>query len=372
MPMATSTTSSTTAWFDTAVNQLPDRGRARWTSMVAPTIGLVVETHCNYFDSLAFPQQYRGRTARRAARPFQLGALRELACSPPARPRPALHAGHFVHVYVDRDRHAGRSTCPNCLARRYQKALEGLHRCEPLRPADHRNKALPSTTAITSAPFDACLSAPSRCRARPSSTSCSVASRAPSGTNTQPWQVACAHRRCAKHQLCASASWRCFNEPAVAAPRISEEYAYYPSAVGVALYRPAPQGGLGSVRPAGHRQGRQGPHARSSMAATTLFFDAPVGLIFTIDRVMKQGSWLDYGMFLQNIMIAARGHAACDTCPQAAFTQYHRLIAEAVAGSAPERDAGLRHGAGRMPIRQAIENTSGQRARAGRGLHAIS
>jgi hypothetical protein len=36
------------------------------------------------------------------------------------------------------------------------------------------------------------------------------------------------------------------------------------------------------------------------------FFDAPVGMIFTIDRVMEQGSWLDYGMFLENIMVAAR------------------------------------------------------------------
>src|SRR5437773_54923 len=55
------------------------------------------------------------------------------------------------------------------------------------------------------------------------------------------------------------------------------------------------------------------------------FFDAPVGLIFTIDRVMQQGSWLDFGMFLQNIMIAARGRGL-DTCPQAAFTQFHQII----------------------------------------------
>jgi nitroreductase len=40
---------------------------------------------------------------------------------------------------------------------------------------------------------------------------------------------------------------------------------------------------------------------------------------------MEQGSWLDYGMFLQNIMVAARGRGL-DTCPQAAFTQYHRII----------------------------------------------
>jgi nitroreductase len=56
------------------------------------------------------------------------------------------------------------------------------------------------------------------------------------------------------------------------------------------------------------------------------FFDAPVGLIFSIDRLMRQGSWLDYGMFLQNIMVAARARGL-DTCPQAAFTQWHRIIA---------------------------------------------
>ncbi len=64
------------------------------------------------------------------------------------------------------------------------------------------------------------------------------------------------------------------------------------------------------------------------------FFDAPVGLIFTIDRVMRQGSWLDYGMFLQSIMVAARGRGL-DTCPQAAFTQFHRIITEHV-GAAPD------------------------------------
>jgi nitroreductase len=57
------------------------------------------------------------------------------------------------------------------------------------------------------------------------------------------------------------------------------------------------------------------------------FFGAPVGLIFTIERVMEKGSWLDYGMFLQNIMVAARGRGL-DTCPQAAFTQYHKIIAD--------------------------------------------
>jgi nitroreductase len=65
------------------------------------------------------------------------------------------------------------------------------------------------------------------------------------------------------------------------------------------------------------------------------FFDAPVGLMFTIDRVMRQGSWLDYGMFLQSVMVAARGRGL-DTCPQAAFMQFHRIIGEHI--GAPENE----------------------------------
>ena len=42
---------------------------------------------------------------------------------------------------------------------------------------------------------------------------------------------------------------------------------------------------------------------------------------------MQQGSWLDYGMFLENVMVAARARGL-HTCPQAAFTKFHRIIAE--------------------------------------------
>jgi len=48
-------------------------------------------------------------------------------------------------------------------------------------------------------------------------------------------------------------------------------------------------------------------------------------MMFTIDRIMGQGSWLDFGMFLQGVMVAARG-LGLDTCPQAAWTPFHRLI----------------------------------------------
>lgn len=150
-----------------------------------------------------------------------------------------------------------------------------------------------------------------------------VAARAPSGTNTQPWKV----------YVLTGQARTALSEAILAVhldPELSrqhtEEYAYYPREwvspfidrrrkVGWDLYSL-----LGLTRD--NKEGMAAQHARNFR-----FFDAPVGLIFTIDRVMEQGSWLDYGMFLQNIMVAARGRGL-DTCPQAAFTQYHRIIAE--------------------------------------------
>jgi LAO/AO transport system ATPase len=61
-----------------------------------------------------------------------------------------------------------------------------------------------------------------------------------------------------------------------------------------------------------------------------LFFDAPVGLIFTIDRRLERGSLIDYGMFLQNVMIAARAHGL-DTCPQASWMELPQVVARELA-----------------------------------------
>ena len=148
-----------------------------------------------------------------------------------------------------------------------------------------------------------------------------VAARAPSGTNIQPWQVyvltGAAKQRLSDAILAAHA------DPQLAAQH-TEEYAYYPREwvtpyierrrkVGWDLYAL-----LGLTRE--NRAGMSAQHGRNYR-----FFDAPVGFIFTIDRILEQGSWLDYGMFLQNIMVAARGRGLA-TCPQAAFTQYHRII----------------------------------------------
>ncbi len=149
-----------------------------------------------------------------------------------------------------------------------------------------------------------------------------VAGRAPSGTNTQPWKVYVLQGE--RKQQLSSAILAAHNDPALAKQH-TEEYAYYPREwvspyvdrrrkVGWDLYAL-----LGLTRD--NKAGMAAQHGKNYE-----FFGAPVGLIFTIDRIMEQGSWLDYGMFLQNIMVAARGRGL-DTCPQAAFTQYHRIIA---------------------------------------------
>jgi nitroreductase len=55
------------------------------------------------------------------------------------------------------------------------------------------------------------------------------------------------------------------------------------------------------------------------------FFEAPVGLMFTIARVLGRGSLMDYGMFLQNIMVAARARGL-HTCPQAAWDEFATVV----------------------------------------------
>ena len=66
-------------------------------------------------------------------------------------------------------------------------------------------------------------------------------------------------------------------------------------------------------------------HLIAQHARNYAFFDAPVGLIFSIDRDLEKGSWLDYGMFLQSIMVAARGFEF-ETCPQAAWLAYWDVL----------------------------------------------
>ena len=152
-----------------------------------------------------------------------------------------------------------------------------------------------------------------------------VASRAPSGTNTQPWKVyvlqgatrdALVEKVCAAHEAIRA-------NPEVA-KQFTEPYDYYPAQWvspyidrrrenGWSLY-----GLLGIGKADKDRMHEQ--HQRNFK-----FFDAPIGLMFTIDPIMGRGSLLDYGMFIQNIMVAARARGL-HTCPQAAWNGFHSII----------------------------------------------
>ncbi len=161
-----------------------------------------------------------------------------------------------------------------------------------------------------------------------------VASRAPSGVNTQPWKVTVL-TGAAKESLARKiGAAHDANAAAGSTGADVGEYDYYPTEwvspyierrrkVGWDLY-----GLLGIAKTDKARMHAQ--HGRNYR-----FFDAPVGMIFTIDRLLRQGSWLDYGMFLENVMVAARGRGL-DTCPQAAFIGFHKIIAEQLALPAGE------------------------------------
>ena len=162
-----------------------------------------------------------------------------------------------------------------------------------------------------------------------------LGSRAPSGTNTQPWKVyvlqgqsrdSLVDKVCAAHDEVRA-------HPEKAA-EYREAYDYYPEKwVSPYIDRRRENGwslygllGIGKAdKDKMHLQ-----HQRNYR-----FFDAPVGLMFTLDKVMGRGSLVDYGMFLQNIMLAARAHGL-HTCPQAAWNGFANIILPHIGAGADE------------------------------------
>jgi len=145
-----------------------------------------------------------------------------------------------------------------------------------------------------------------------------LGSTAPSGTNVQPWKVY-ALAGAAKDALS-----KAITEKSEAGEAEGREYDYYPKVweepwlsrrrgVGKAMY-----GILGIPKDDHEGMKRQ-------MARNFLFFDAPVGLIFTMDRGFGLGMFMDIGMFMGNVMTAARARGL-DTCPQAFFADYPDTI----------------------------------------------
>lgn len=162
-----------------------------------------------------------------------------------------------------------------------------------------------------------------------------VASRAPSGTNAQPWKVyvlqgatkdALVDKVCAAHDA--------LRQNPELASQYREEYDYYPRQwVDPYLARRRQNGwslygllGIGKT----DKDKMHAQHQRNFR-----FFDAPVGLMFTLDRVMGQGSLVDYGMFMQNIMLAARARGL-HTCPQAAWNNFSSIVLPHIGATADE------------------------------------
>lgn len=141
---------------------------------------------------------------------------------------------------------------------------------------------------------------------------------APSGVNSQPWQVAVVtgtiKTRIGDELLAARKARRPENP----------DYAYYPSewqepyksrrkATGLALYQAL-------------NIGKDDAFARlKAWNNNYRFFGAPAGLLFFVDRALAQGAWVDMGMFIQNVMLAARG-LGLETCPQASLAEYPDIV----------------------------------------------
>lgn len=152
-----------------------------------------------------------------------------------------------------------------------------------------------------------------------------LASRAPSGTNTQPWKIyvlqgasrdALVDKVCAAHEALR-------DNPALAAS-YQEPYDYYPEKWVSPYIDRRRENGWGLYGLLGITKGDK-DKMHLQQQRNFRFFDAPVGLMFTLDRVMGRGSLVDYGMFMQTLMLAARSHGL-HTCPQAAWNAFSSII----------------------------------------------
>ena len=152
-----------------------------------------------------------------------------------------------------------------------------------------------------------------------------LAGRAPSGTNTQPWKVYVvqgAKRDELVSKVCAA------HDAMAANPELAAEYAeaydYYPEKWVSPYIDRRRECGFGLYNVLGIGKGDKARMHEQHQRNFKLF-DAPVGLMFTIDKVMGRGSLLDYGMFLQTLMVAARSRGL-HTCPQAAWNNFAKII----------------------------------------------
>ncbi|PTB19283.1 nitrobenzoate reductase [Trinickia symbiotica] len=162
-----------------------------------------------------------------------------------------------------------------------------------------------------------------------------IASCAASSTNTQPWKVYVLQgdrRDALVANVCAA------HDAAYADPSLAAEYGevdgYYPSEWVSPYIDRRRHNGWTLYGLLGIEKGEKDKmHVQAQR--NYRFFDAPVGLMFTIDRVMGRGSLIDYGMFLQTLMLAARAFGL-HTCPQAAWNNYAKIVMPFIGASPDE------------------------------------
>jgi len=146
-----------------------------------------------------------------------------------------------------------------------------------------------------------------------------LAARAPSGGNLQPWKVHVLIGA-AKDEMVRRAKARMLENPRggvpeyhIYPPDLTEPYKTRRFVVGEQMYATM---GIARENKAGRLQ---------QFVRNWEFFGAPVGLIFSIERQMQQGQWSDLGGFLQSIMLLAREYGLA-TCAQEAWAPFHEVI----------------------------------------------
>lgn len=163
-----------------------------------------------------------------------------------------------------------------------------------------------------------------------------VASRAPSGTNHQPWNVYVlqgASRDALSAKVCAAHD-AVYADPSLAS-QYREDFDYYPEKWIPPYIDRRRENGWGLYGLLGIAKGEKDKmHAQHQR--NYVFFDAPVGLMFTIDKVLGRGSLMDIGMFMQNIMVGARAHGL-HTCPQAAWDEFGAIVRPHIGAGENER-----------------------------------
>jgi nitroreductase len=142
---------------------------------------------------------------------------------------------------------------------------------------------------------------------------------APNGSNIQPWHAYALAGK-ARNLVCAEI----LAADEAEEPGHDEEYQYYPEDWFEPLLARRRQLGKALYGLAGIAKGDKEAMKRQQ-ARNYAFFDAPVGLFFSIDKRNRYGGWIDMGGFLQTAMLAART-MGLHSCPQQSFSKYHRII----------------------------------------------